>query len=323
MNNENSFDYQEETPEPEISDTDELPQNKSEAYGPSKIEKGLSDFRIYRVASDNNLLNLVSRSDFGDGPVADAFQRGLFFSTQKNMALEYRYHDKPILLESNGADFLESLLTLEDQGIRIVLFNHDEVRTYQKILANKIKNPTEIKNFLDSHTYSPEQISLRGLRKAAEIVVLLPEGLDYLPLSKYKKTGIKSQSENPSFGKHERLLSATGSFHGSTLSSEKTKDSHLRTLHKHAKKLEDERGLLLLDYANETRSNRPDRDERATLIKIKIMDKEKEIALLKNQIKEYRAGQGYPDQMQEYTWTQNAKDVAALKKLEEHTKKKR
>ena len=152
--------------------------------GEGKMEKGLRDFHVYRVASAENLTNIGRvRQDQKYGNFKDILDRTLFFTTQKNMAMEYADRDKSVMLEETGEDFLHDLQQC-GKGVRVVLLNHEDVGAYQRLRGGGAsqEHKDELARFIQNHTYDVEDISLRGLRKAAEIIVLLPDGETMLPL---------------------------------------------------------------------------------------------------------------------------------------------
>ena len=100
----------------------------------SKIEKRLKDFRIYRISPSYKLLHLAPEiSDWRQEALTKILSRAIFFTTQKEMALDYRDNSKSVLFEERGVDFLEDLKKIEDQGVKIVALTHKDIITYQKI----------------------------------------------------------------------------------------------------------------------------------------------------------------------------------------------
>jgi hypothetical protein len=221
--------------------------------GPSKIEKGLRNFRIYRMASGGNILDLHPKNlKSGEVNVVSKrlLNRAIFFTTQKEMALDYSlnrtsYKHPPVLLfEAKGIEFLEDLQKLEDQGITLLLFSHSDLAVYERILMGEVKSDEEIENFFKKHTYKPSDISLRGLRKMAEIIVLLPEELNKLPI-RGKKKGAKSLPDY-----NDSPQRSPGTFHNSVyISTLKGRNKESNFLKNKIRRLNDERNKLMYDIA--------------------------------------------------------------------------
>jgi len=134
------------------------------------------------------------------------------------MAMEYRDNArKPVLLEAKGLEFLKTAQSLEDQGVRVILLTHDELPVYEKILeADKAITEQDIENFFSRHTLEPSAVSPRMLRASAEVIVLLPEGLDRFPLRVKSRTvtGVKPLIDKiDEFGRRRRMTLA-GQYHG-------------------------------------------------------------------------------------------------------------
>lgn len=226
--------------------------SKEQFRGKSKIEKGLSEFRVYRSAVNQKLLDLkpikLNNDDMNE--TSKILNRGMFFTTQKEMALEYRQGTgNPMLLEIKGVDFLEDLENVEDQNIEVIIFSHEDLATYDRILKGRIKNPDEIRNFFKKHTFKPSEISPRMLRRSAEIIVLFPKGLNKLPL---KKKHVKKQKVKPLNLRKENktgsgYLKPKGEFHRKIREVEARKDKKLAKLHRTKKRLQKQKSDLIYD----------------------------------------------------------------------------
>lgn len=183
--------------------------------GESKIERGLNEFRLYRVAPADRLLHLQPSGE--DDAARAYYQRTLHFTTQKNMALEYRNPDgrKTVLLEQRGKDFLEDLRDFETSApdVRLLLLSHEDLRP---MAAGNLKGmrPEDAQRFLASRTYRPSEVSLRAFRQSAEVAVFMPEGEDVLLLtqSHLKIKGLKGLVD--AAGKRDgRYPYGSGGFH--------------------------------------------------------------------------------------------------------------
>lgn len=236
-----------------MSEALETPSNGEQLNkGKSKIEKGLREFRIYRVANKNrNLLDLRPRrlrekelaGIKTPGSFGKLLNRALFFTTQKEMALEYREGEKSILLEQRGVDFLSDLQKLEDQGVRIILLSHENLIPYQELMFSDKTNLAEIENFFKKHTFLPSKISPRMLRRSAEVIILMPEDLNVLPLSgkTVKKQSIKGLSEKYEQRGEKPWMRFPGRFHQKAVDINKKPDAELKRLHSAIRKLESRR----------------------------------------------------------------------------------
>jgi hypothetical protein len=251
--------------------------------GKSKIEKGLREFRIYRVARNRNLLDLRPRPLEEKehkgiktwGSFGKLLNRALFFTTQKEMALEYRDGNKRILLEQRGLDFLSDLQKLEDQGIRIILLSHENLIPYQKLMFSDNHSMEDIEKFFNKHTFLPSQVSPRMLRRTAEIIILMPEDLNVLPLSSKttKKQIIKGLSTKQEHqGEKSLWLRTPGRFHQKAVDINKKPDKELKQLHSAIKRLESRRSEL---FQSILRLNGKDSDqEKLYRSQIELIDKE-------------------------------------------------
>jgi hypothetical protein len=250
--------------------------------GESKIEKGLREFRIYRVAPNNTLLRLQPKKLYGKkfrshGSFDELLNRGIFFTTQKNMALEYRL-GKSVLLEQKGADFLSDLQKLEDQGIKIVLFSHENLIAYQKLRCTE-HNEEDVKRFLVKHTFSPFQVSPRMLRRSAEIIILMPEQLHVLPLdtATIKKQGMQECSLKDHHQKKDRFK-PPGQFHERIVEVNRKPDVLLKRLKRKHKKLEAKRSEIFGKMLQTRRYNEKEQYEQ------QIMEIVQEITSIKEKI---------------------------------------
>lgn len=257
---------------------------KREFFGESKIERGLSEFRVYRVAQNRALL--MQESYGGDRTknrlINDYLRNSLHFTTQKNMALEYGQSKKPVLFEQRGRDFLEDLQKLEDSGLKVMLLSHLDLIEMQKIKENQ-DSGDGAEAFLQLRTYSPKKISLRLLRTAAEIVVLMPEGMKVLPLriDTVFKERIKPLSQKKNLG------TSPGQFYQKVVDMHRQPNKELKKLSRIRKHLEKERGELfysLLKTGNY--------DERKT-IDSKIKEIDRRIDLVDKDLRKYRERYGF------------------------------
>lgn len=149
--------------------------------GESKIERGLREFRMYRVAPAHKLTTVQARRS---KPGKEWYNHTLHFTTQKNMALEYA-GEKTVLLEQRGMDFLEDLRAFEQSGasVRVLLLSHEDL--YAMDASNlRGMSKEDARRFVESRMHFPSEVSLRALRQAAEVVVFMPEDAHVLPLSK-------------------------------------------------------------------------------------------------------------------------------------------
>jgi len=251
-------------------------ENFNNRKGESKIERGLKEFRIYRVAQNDKLLHLQPDFpivDFERFPFGHDFNRALFFTTQKNMALEYRIGEGMVLLEERGVDFLSDLQKLEDQGVKIVLFSHRDLIGYQKILRKDVNvSKEELENFLRKHIFLPSQISPRMLRKTAEIIILMPKGLDVLPLNlrRIKKQQVRRLALDKNF--------LGGLFHQKLIDVNKKPNFELRSLKRRKKRLERRRSELFEKIMRA--KNHEEKDD----FKLQLKFLNKKIALLQEKI---------------------------------------
>jgi|GEM_PF-4065465 len=222
-------------------------------------EKGLREFRIYRVAPNNKLLHLQPASSQKDfGALGEILNRAIFFTTQKNLALEYRFErqSKPVLLEQRGLDFLADLRKLADQKIKLAILSHRDLLAFQKIFTSKNFNKKEANAFFANRTYSPLTVSPRMLRRSAEIIVIMPENLNVLPLTigNIKKQAIKAIQEK---GRHQDKVEfkLPGLFHAKLAQINETADSELKSLKRKMKKLEKERSEIFGAMIKKTTEN--------------------------------------------------------------------
>jgi|GEM_PF-2499593 hypothetical protein len=216
---------------------------KAEFLGKSKIERGLSQFRIYRVASNRRLLLPDSNSNYSTPDVIkDWLGKSLHFSTQKNMVQEYATDKKPVIFEQRGVDFLEDLQKLDDQGVRIMLLSHIDLIQMGKIKVGEVKGE-EARNFLESRTHRPSKVTIRNLRSAAEIAVLMPEDMPTLPL---RQKTIKKHPIQCIY-KRKREGYMPGQFHEKVAVVRKQKDRVRARLKREQKRLEKERADLIVE----------------------------------------------------------------------------
>lgn len=180
INNEPSNDTLEE--QENLNDRMEIPEQNSHI----ERNRGLEEFRIYRVADTHRLLRLAM-SEIGK---TNFLGRALFFTTQKNLAYEFATdpENRNLLFEQRGIDFKTDLENL-GAGVKIILISHNDLPIYSSFLhKDGTVKPLEgkiledYKNFLENRTYPASQIPLRSLRSAAEIIVILPENINKLPL---------------------------------------------------------------------------------------------------------------------------------------------
>lgn len=209
----------------------------------SKIEKGLFEFRIYRVARHDKILSLcrdeITFLTSGSDKMNEILKGALFFTTQKGMALEYRWRkENYILLEERGVDFLDDLKKLEEQGLKVILFSHKDIYA-----CEQMKDEEEKINFYKRHIFVPSRISLRNLRRAAEIIVLMPDHMNVLPLSqkKIKKQGIKGLLE-----KKKKGVNPSGLFHKRIVEINERKDKYLEKMQKFRKRLLKEKSDIIV-----------------------------------------------------------------------------
>ncbi|HEU0050463.1 MAG TPA: hypothetical protein VFQ60_00200 [Patescibacteria group bacterium] len=159
--------------------------DKESFLGKSKIEKGLRNFYLYRAAPSRKLIHLQPAALNERRWTTDRLlNRAIFFTTQKNMAMEYAREDKKcLLMKIRGINFLEDLRQCPEE-IMVILLSHKDLAFYQRLLSFKSIHDQEVDNFFRAKTMSVRRVSLRALRRAAEIMVILPEENNTVPLEK-------------------------------------------------------------------------------------------------------------------------------------------
>ncbi len=168
----------------ESPDVAEARTRKAEFLGKSKIEQGLESFSLYRVAPISRLNRLQPRSYRDTRTNIPQLSRALFFTTQKDMAMEYALlKGKTRLLRIRGVDFLEDLKR-SGETFDCLLLDQEAIVTYQRIVNGEIKDLETIDGFIRANTKPVSDVSLRELRRAAEVIVILPEGDHSLPFQK-------------------------------------------------------------------------------------------------------------------------------------------
>jgi hypothetical protein len=215
---------------------------KAEFLGESKIERGLSQFRVYRAASNRNMLMPDRQSPYSASEAVDAWfgNKALHFTTQKNMAQEYTSEEKPIMLEQRGVDFLEDVQKLDEQGVRLMLFSHTDLIQLGKVKSGKVPDQ-QAQEYLAAKTFRPSEISPRRLRSAAEIIVLLPEHMATLPL---RQRTLKKHPLKPYRERGEESY-PPGQFHERIKDAHRQADKETKRLRRRRRRLEDQRGAIM------------------------------------------------------------------------------
>ncbi len=226
-------------------------EQKKEALGRSKIEQGLATFKVYRIARGDDLLTPKPLPiNAGEtSALKKMLNRGIFFTTQKEMALEYRMEKKPVMLEERGIDFLSDLAKIANQGISVILLSHEDAGTYERMRKGRVKDNQEIENFIVRHTFDPRNVSPRMLRRAAEIIVLMPEEINRLPLSHITLKGVRPISEKPKHREYHKPIRGGGGFHERLTHSNRKSDQILKSLHRREKKLLSEKNKIIYEFA--------------------------------------------------------------------------
>lgn len=210
------------------------------------------NFRIYRVGTSKNLLSGVKSFLDEDEDVREDFHYlngAIFFSTQKNMAMEYNIDSKSILLTVSGVNFLNAATSA---GVKLILLENADIPTYQRIVAGSIKTSEEIKNFFNKRCYDANKVSLSTLRKACEIMVLLPDGYSQFDIRGAKIQSIYCRSERTK--KHGKYytwdgMTECGGYHDKKLLLTQKADTKYRKYVRQLKKLRKKRDDLIYQAA--------------------------------------------------------------------------
>ena len=141
------------------------------------------------------------------------------------------------MLEERGVDFLSDLAKIADQEISLILLSHEDVGTYERMRKGLVKQSEEVENFFGRHTFDPRAVSPRMLRRAAEVIVLLPEGINRLPLSRARFKGVRPITEKPKHRELHKPIRGSGGFHERLVYSNRKSDRTLKSLHRRHKKL--------------------------------------------------------------------------------------
>ena len=259
----------------ESAEVAESRRRKTEFHGASKIEKGLKNFFLYRVAPIKRL-NRLQPDMTGEDRTAHAFlERALFFTTQKEMATEYAI-GKNRFLKIRGADFLEDLKN-SGEDFECVLLDQKGITAYQRILRGDIKDEASMRGFFERNTHRLSDISLRKLRQAAEVIVLLPAGVHSLPFQKRHMrvtaiSGDKRDLYNPG-GYHRTKTQVAARVEGYFQKRNRKKEA----LQKEVRKLSGEREALVKEVSAESLS---ESDVKRSVLNARIKEMDKRLGEL-------------------------------------------
>lgn len=140
------------------------------------------------------------------------------------MAMAYSGAGTHPMMRMKGLDFIEDLRRM-NQDVQIVMLDHDDVADYERILHQYVQDPESVEGFFRNRMRSVDDVSLRELRKAAEIVVFLPEGQNHIP---FKRKHIDIRTAKTKDGH----AVAAGKFHTTQVNVARTISGEMKHLRK-------------------------------------------------------------------------------------------